>query len=90
MVYDAPDTPAYPRDTLGRRHGHYVSPSGNESWFVHGERHRLDGPAVEWRDGGTSWYINGDLYTNFKDFQEAGNLSDDQMTILCLKYGSLR
>ena len=28
-------------------------------WYIHGERHREDGPAVEYRDGTKLWYING-------------------------------
>jgi len=65
--------------------------------------HRLDGPAVivhmdatDWMytyyvfDGicaGDNWVIHGIRYTNFKDFQAAGGLSDEQMCILRLKYG---
>ena len=28
-------------------------------WMVDGKLHRLDGPAVEWTDGGKDWYIDG-------------------------------
>jgi len=53
--------------------------------------HRLDGPAVlRKRDGGMEWFIHGHRYYNFKDFQAAGKLSDDQITILMLKYGEMK
>ena len=58
-------------------------------WCNYGNIHRLDGPAIEWRNGGMSWYINGYEYTNFKDFQEAGGISDEGMMVLRLKYGEI-
>ena len=60
---------------------------GYKEWWVNGRHHRLDGPAIEWHDGRMSWYVNGIYYTDFKDFQEAGNLSDEDMMVLRLKYG---
>jgi hypothetical protein len=27
-----------------------------------GEKHRLDGPAIEWLNGGKAWYVNGKLH----------------------------
>ena len=29
-------------------------------WWLHGKRHRLDGPAVESPDGSKSWWVNGE------------------------------
>jgi len=51
--------------------------------------HRLDGPAFEGHNGDNEWWINDKIYTNFKDFQIAGCLTDDQITILILKYGEI-
>ena len=31
--------------------GHVVDKYGNQEWYVDGQLHRLDGPAVVWRDG---------------------------------------
>ena len=31
-------------------------------WFQNGERHRIDGPAVEFKDGTEFWYQNGKLH----------------------------
>jgi hypothetical protein len=66
-----------------------VGADGVRSWFVNGERHRLDGPAFEGADGCNIWCVNNHTYTNFKDFQEAGGLTDDQMCIIRLKYGDI-
>jgi hypothetical protein len=62
---------------------------GYNSWYVSGLRHRLDGPAIEECNGDKLWYITGIRYTNFKDFQKAGNLSDQDMMVLRLKYGEI-
>jgi hypothetical protein len=31
-------------------------------WYQNGERHRLDGPAVEYASGYKEWYQNGELH----------------------------
>jgi hypothetical protein len=33
-----------------------------KSWYLNGELHREDGPAIEWADGTKSWYLNGNLH----------------------------
>ena len=30
-----------------------------KAWYLNGERHRVDGPAVVWRGGSKQWWING-------------------------------
>jgi len=63
---------------------------GDVEWFVNGRLHRIDGPAVECHTANTIWWcIYGKRYYNFKDFQAAGGLSDDEMCILRLKYGEI-
>ena len=32
---------------------------GDKSWFLNGERHREDGPAIEQANGHKEWYLNG-------------------------------
>jgi hypothetical protein len=80
-------------------HGNYFWVDDNNKY------HRLDGPAVivhmnplDWAysmyvfDGiyfGNNWVIHGVRYTNFKDFQQAGGLSDEEMMVLRLKYGEI-
>ena len=62
---------------------------GGKTWWVNGELHRLDGPAVEHASGSTEWWAYGGQCFNFKDFQEAGGLSDEEMCVLRLKYGAI-
>ena len=35
-----------------------VHTDGDKHWYLNGERHREDGPAIEWADGHKSWYLN--------------------------------
>ena len=39
-----------------------VDLNGNKEWWVDGNLHRVDGPAVEWANGSKWWYINGKLH----------------------------
>jgi hypothetical protein len=65
-------------------------PDGDESWYINDQLHRLDGPARNHPvSRNIGWHIHGVRYYNFKDFQIAGNLSDNDITILKLKYGEL-
>ena len=36
--------------------------SGSKYWYINGELHRTDGPAVEWADGSKWWYLNGKFH----------------------------
>ena len=35
---------------------------GTKRWYQNGFLHRLDGPAIEWKEGGKEWYVNGELH----------------------------
>jgi hypothetical protein len=35
---------------------------GTKQWYLNGELHRVDGPAVEYTDGSRHWYLNGELH----------------------------
>jgi len=37
-------------------------PNGDKSWYIHEERHRKDGPAVEEANGTKYWYLHGKLH----------------------------
>ena len=39
-----------------------VDEYGVKQWYLNNQRHREDGPAVEYCDGGESWYVNGKLH----------------------------
>ena len=36
--------------------------NGTKEWYLNGELHREDGPAVEHLDGTKEWYLNGELH----------------------------
>jgi hypothetical protein len=39
-----------------------VENDGTKWWFLNGQYHREDGPAIEYPDGTKSWYLNGQLH----------------------------
>ena len=46
----------------------YINRFGNKFWFLNGERHRENGPAVEWTDGNKFWWLNGRKYYSEPDY----------------------
>jgi len=36
-----------------------ILPNGNKQWWLNGELHRFEGPAIEWTDGHKEWWLNG-------------------------------
>jgi hypothetical protein len=70
-----------------------------ELWHnSNGLAHRKDGPAYSANDtpgypndnGYIGWYVDGKRYYNNKLFQEAANLSDEDMLAMIMKYGNVR
>ena len=49
-------------DTMGELPTCKTLPDGGKTWFLHGRRHRADGPAVEYADGGKQWYRRGERH----------------------------
>ena len=41
------------------KNGMIVCANGSREWYLNGEPHREDGPAVERPDGTREWYLNG-------------------------------
>lgn len=39
-----------------------VNPNGTKQWFLNGERHRKNGPAIEHANGTKQWWLNGKLH----------------------------
>lgn len=39
-----------------------IDEDGSKKWYLNGERHREDGPAIEWASGSKKWYLNGELH----------------------------
>jgi hypothetical protein len=40
----------------------HINADGDKFWYLNDQRHRTDGPAVEYADGGKSWYLNGNCH----------------------------
>jgi len=40
-----------------------VNRFGDKCWYFNGQRHREDGPAVEYANGDKEWYLNGKKYS---------------------------
>jgi hypothetical protein len=36
-----------------------IGPDGEKWWYLHGNPHREDGPAIEYPDGSKAWYLHG-------------------------------
>ena len=36
-----------------------IDEEGNKEWFLNGELHREDGPAIEFANGSKAWYLHG-------------------------------
>ena len=36
---------------------------GTKEWYLNGDRHRIDCPAIELSNGSKSWYLNGKQFT---------------------------
>lgn len=60
------------------------------AWRQNGTLHRTDGPAI-YRDcqGPCEWWVRGIPYDNAKAYQQAAELSDEQMIKLILQYGDI-
>jgi hypothetical protein len=39
-----------------------IDEHGTKEWYVNGERHRSDGPAIEWWDNDTEWWLHGERH----------------------------
>jgi len=51
-----------------------IDADGNKIWYnSDGQRHREDGPAVEWTDGFKSWCINDKLHRLYGPAVEYAN-----------------
>ena len=40
----------------------FVSRYGDKCWYLNGQRHRVNGPAIEYADGTKRWYLNDKLH----------------------------
>jgi hypothetical protein len=47
----------------------YIDHYGNKRWFLNGNYHREDGPAIKFKDGKKCWFLNGKEYSFEKWFK---------------------
>jgi hypothetical protein len=63
-----------------------VDADGDKHWYLNGERHREDGPAVEFSGGNKAWYLNGKLHredgpaVEYEDGRKYWYLNDECLT----------
>jgi hypothetical protein len=48
----------------------YIDNYGNKRWFLNGNYHREDGPAIKFKDGKKCWFLNGQEYSFEKWFKK--------------------
>ena len=60
-----------------------------KKWYLHGKRHREDGPAKIWPNGKLDWYIN-DWHFDFNRWKKWVKLSEEELTVLIITYGKER
>ena len=63
-----------------------TTPDGTNLWYLNGERHRGDGPAVERSDGTKEWFLNGKELTK-AEWLIASEKDPDTKAWLVLQYG---
>jgi|JI9StandDraft_1071089.scaffolds.fasta_scaffold305099_1 hypothetical protein len=74
------------KDFLSSFSGIVLDTDGTKSWYMNGNLHREDGPAVEWGDGDKWWYIDG-LYRGnnkciFTFYQPSDYLGKDKTNVI--------
>ncbi len=67
----------------------FIGYYGTQEWYINGKLHREDGPAIIETDGWQYWYINGKRHRNNKSYQQAANLTDEDMLMIKIKYGDV-
>lgn len=51
--------------------------------------HRIDGPAIIYRNDIVNWVVHGIHCQNWQKFQKVSKIFDEEISILILKYGSI-
>ena len=65
-------------------------PDGAKQWYLNGQYHRIDGPAIEREDGTKYWYLNGKNYSFIEWFEIVKDkLSKEQLTELLFNLDEL-
>lgn len=67
-----------------------IEASGTEHWYLCGKAHRIDGPAIIFANGDKRWYVYGERVQGRVRFKQLTYISDEEMSILILKYGDIK
>lgn len=59
-----------------------VHTSGNRYWYQNGERHREDGPAIEYADGDREWWIEGKAFTEEQFNKQTKKTTCENKTVI--------
>ena len=62
-----------------------IESDGSKRWWLNGQRHRVDGPAVEYSDGDKEWWLNSQKY-NEEEFALL-QLMKTNLVVLLLRNG---
>lgn len=62
---------------------------GSEVWYHYGLRHRTDGPAVIVPNVMVLWFVDNCQITSPAQFQRLTNCTDEELTMMILKYGDI-
>jgi len=54
-----------------------VFEDGSKTWYLDGQRHREDGPAVEFSSGTNAWYLNGNRLTEEEHKRRTSGITTD-------------
>ena len=57
-----------------------VYADGGKRWYLNGERHREDGPAIEAANGTKHWWLNDKEYTK-REFNEKMNPKAKELSV---------
>ena len=58
-----------------------VFANGDKLWYLNGELHREDGPAIEYCNGDKYWYLNGRALTEQEFNQKMNNNKPTELTM---------
>jgi hypothetical protein len=65
-----------------------VYESGERRWYLNGELHREDGPAVEYASGREFWYLNGEQLTEAEHAEKTNPAIEMTVEQICKALGT--
>ena len=64
-----------------------VFSDGSRHWWLNGQRHREDGPAIERADGGKSWALNDEFMSEEEHAEATAKIEEMTMEEVCKALG---